>query len=193
MPSAKTPPNVLVNRVSRVSEHKLQGCDAVGEVHEQVTGGLGGPRPGRARLDPSQHHGVHGHDVHRQEGFGLGSEELAPGRARPTRCGIDTGIVQDLPYGGGGGVMAEPDKFALHAPVSPAGMLGGHANDQLRDPRGGRKTSGLAAGGVVPSPRETSLGCQARIVAGVTGKTSTQRRRGSSQDKAASHTRSAGA
>jgi hypothetical protein len=44
----------------------------------------------------------------------------------------------------------------------------------------------------VKSPfRETSLRCQATTVAGVTAKTSVQLRRGSSRDKAASHTRSA--
>ncbi|MGH3630605.1 MAG: hypothetical protein ACRDRL_24595 [Sciscionella sp.] len=40
--------------------------------------------------------------------------------------------------------------------------------------------------------RATSLRCQARIVAGVTEKISTQRQRGSNRDKAASHARSAG-
>jgi hypothetical protein len=50
--------------------------------------------------------------------------------------------------------MAEPDQFPLHAPVSPTGILAGHVNDQLRDPRGGRETSRLTAGGVVPSPRD---------------------------------------
>ena len=64
------------------SEQQRDGGGAVGEVHEQVAGGLGGPRPGRARghieqvcaagtvlnrdqgVDPSQHHGIHVHEVH---------------------------------------------------------------------------------------------------------------------------------
>jgi hypothetical protein len=65
-----------------------------------------------------------------------------------------------------------------------------------------RMTSFVIAAGVDGRPgrrravssqlRETSLRWQARIVAGVTPKTSLQRQRGSSRDKAASHTRSAG-
>jgi hypothetical protein len=50
--------------------------------------------------------------------------------------------------------MAEPDQFALHAPVSPGGILGGHPNHEILHPRWGRGTSRLAACGVVPSPRD---------------------------------------
>jgi len=57
---------------------------------------LSGPRPGRMRgyshqmcpagtvldcdqrIDPSEQHGVHVHQVHRQDSFGLRSEERAP-------------------------------------------------------------------------------------------------------------------
>jgi transposase InsO family protein len=99
--------------------------------------------------------------------------------------------TEDLPHGGGGDAMAEPDQFALHAPVPPGGILGCHANHQLLDRCCSRWTSGAAACGVVPL-RETSLRCQAKTVAGVTTKTSAQRRRGNNRDKAVSHTRSAG-
>jgi hypothetical protein len=86
--------------------------------------------------------------------------------------------------------MTEPDQFALHSSVSPGRILGGHANHGLRDRRWGRGTSRPAMIRIIPP--ETSLRCQATIVAGVTEKTAAQRRRDTSRDKAASHTRSAG-
>ena len=39
-----------------VSEQKLHGGGAVGEVHHQVAGSLGGPRTGRVRAHPDQRH-----------------------------------------------------------------------------------------------------------------------------------------
>ncbi len=82
-----------------VPEQEREGAGPVGEVHQEVAGGLGGPRPGRMRahpeqmcpagtmldrdqrVDPSEHHGVDVHDVHGQDGLRLCGEELAPGRA----------------------------------------------------------------------------------------------------------------
>jgi hypothetical protein len=46
--------------------------------------------------------------------------------------------------------MAEPDQFALHAPVAPGGVLGGHAHHEVLDGCCGGWTSGSAACGVVP-------------------------------------------
>src|SRR5690348_6755006 len=55
MPSAaKTASKALLNLKSRSSQHKLDGADAVGEVHQQIAGGLGGPRPGRVCTHPEQ-------------------------------------------------------------------------------------------------------------------------------------------
>jgi len=44
-----------------------------------------------------------------------------------------SGAVQDLPDGGGGDRVAEPDEFALHAAVSPGGIIGGDADHELAD------------------------------------------------------------
>ncbi len=104
------------------------------------------------RLDPPEHDGFYGPEVHRQDSLGLRGKNLPPARARPERGRIETGLVQNLPHGGGGDAMAEPDQFALHAPVSPLWVLGGHADDQFLDRCCGRRTSGLAARGVVPLP-----------------------------------------
>jgi hypothetical protein len=113
---------------------------SVVEVHQQGAGGLSGPRTGRVcghsdqmcpagamldrdqHVDPSEHHGVYGQEVHRQDGLGLRSEELSPGRTRPAWSRVEAGVVRDLPHGGGGDAVAEPDQFALHAPMSHVGF-----------------------------------------------------------------------
>jgi len=71
-----------------------------------VAGILGGPRPGRVcahleqmrsagamldcdqDLDPPEHDSVHGHEVHGEDGLGLGGKELAPGWTRSRWGGI---------------------------------------------------------------------------------------------------------
>ena len=57
-------------------------------------------------------------------------------QAGPVRrgAGVDSGVVQDLPGGGGGDRVAEPDEFALHAAVSPGGTIGSDADHELADP-----------------------------------------------------------
>jgi hypothetical protein len=50
--------------------------------------------------------------------------------------------------------VAEPDQFALHASISPGGVLDGHANHEFLDRFYRWGTSGLAACGVVPFPRD---------------------------------------
>jgi transcription factor WhiB len=52
----------------------------------------------------------------------LGGEELAQGRTRAARGGIDTGVMQDLPPGAGGDARAKSDQFARYPPVSPGGF-----------------------------------------------------------------------
>ncbi len=83
------------------------------------------------RVDPSEKHGIHVHEVHSNDSLGLGSEELPPTRTRPARCRIDAGFMEDLPHRGGGDAMAEPDQFALHPPVSPSGILGSWSLSEL--------------------------------------------------------------
>ncbi len=42
-------------------------------------------------------------------------------------CGVDPGLVEDLPHGGGGGLDTGDEQFAVDAPVAPAGVLPGQA------------------------------------------------------------------
>jgi hypothetical protein len=58
--------------------------------------------------------------------------------------------LQDLAYRGDGDAMAEPDQFALPAPVSPCGILGSHPNDQACDRRRGGRVSRSVHGLSVP-------------------------------------------
>jgi hypothetical protein len=39
-------------------------------------------------LDPPEHDGIHGHEVHGEDGLGLGGKELAPGWTRSRWGGI---------------------------------------------------------------------------------------------------------
>ncbi len=105
----------------------------------------GAMRNGDQRVDPGAKQGVHVHEIHGKDILGLGNEELAPGRTRPARCGIDTGVVENLPHGRGSDVMLEPDQLTLHASVSPHRILGGDSDDKLLDRCCGRWTSELAA------------------------------------------------
>jgi hypothetical protein len=113
-----------------VSEQEVIGGNTITEVHQQIPSGLGGPRTGRVRRHPGQmypagtvldrdqrvnppkEHGVHVHEIHGQDSLGLHRKELAPSRTRPARCGIDAGVMQDLPHGRRGDPMTEPDQLA---------------------------------------------------------------------------------
>jgi hypothetical protein len=74
------------------------------------------------RVDPPEQHGVHMDEVDREDPVGLGGQELLPRRARVAGRGIDPGVVQDLPDGGGRNLVAEPDELASNPPVPPAGF-----------------------------------------------------------------------
>jgi hypothetical protein len=84
-------------------------------------------------VDPFQEHGVDGEEVAGQDGVGLGSEELPPGRPAAARCGIDTGLVQDLPDGTGRCLVPETDEFALYPTMPPGRVLRSEAQDQVAD------------------------------------------------------------
>jgi hypothetical protein len=157
-----------------ISEQQLDRGGAVGEIHQEVAGGLGGPRPGRMcghpdqmcpagamldrdqRVNPSEQHGVDVQEVYGQDGLGLGGEKLSPAGTPPARRGIEAGVRQDLPHGGSGDAVAEPNQLALPAPVSPGGIFSCHPNDQLLDRCCGWRTFEMATCGVVPFPRDQS-------------------------------------
>jgi hypothetical protein len=58
------------------------------------------------RVDAPQERAVHVGEVGREEGAGLGGQELLLGRARATGCRGGPGVMQDLPDRGGSDRMA---------------------------------------------------------------------------------------
>ena len=51
-------------------------------------------------------------------------------------------MMKDLPDGGGPDLVAESGEFAVDASISPAGVLGGQAEDQGTDARGDGRSAG---------------------------------------------------
>jgi hypothetical protein len=74
-------------------------------------------------------------EVDGEDCVGLRGEELAPGRACPSGRGIEPGVLQDRPDGGGGDGVAESDQLALYPSIPPSGILAGHAQHQGPDRR----------------------------------------------------------
>src|ERR1039457_4381899 len=64
------------------------------------------------RVDAPQENGIDMHEIGGDDAAGLGCQELLPGRAGAAGRGIDPGVMQDLPYRGGGDLVAEPDELA---------------------------------------------------------------------------------
>src|ERR1019366_10247244 len=99
------------------ADHERDSLRLLAEVHEQVAGLLGGPRPGGIQGDAEDadapgrvlEHGqdvslsaagqVDGEEVAGQDRLGLRAQELRPGRPGPPRCGAGAVGLEDLPYG----------------------------------------------------------------------------------------------
>jgi hypothetical protein len=136
-----------------VADQELKAVGVLAEVHEQVAGLLGHPRPGGVGGDPGEVHaaaavldndqdveaaeedGVDVGKVDREDPVGLRGEELLPGRSGPERGGIDARGLEDHPHGGGGNVVAESDELTLDAAVAPSGILSSHPQHQRPDGR----------------------------------------------------------
>jgi hypothetical protein len=100
-----------------VANNELDLVRLLAEVHDQVAGLLGGPRPGGMHCDAEDadapggvlDHGqdvslgavqqVGGEEIARQDRLGLRAQELPPGSACSSRRGMDPGILQDFPHG----------------------------------------------------------------------------------------------
>src|SRR5262249_48621352 len=93
-------------------------------------------------VEPLEEHRIDGEEVASHDAAGLNGQELLPGRAGPTGRRVDTGVAQNLPYGTGRDVIAEPNQFALHAAMPPGGGLGRQPQDQSADARVDRWPAG---------------------------------------------------
>jgi hypothetical protein len=65
-------------------------------------------------------------------------------------CGIDPGIMQDLPHRGGGDRVAELDELAVNWPVPPGRVVRRDADHELADCGGRGRPAGPPPPGVVP-------------------------------------------
>ncbi|WP_323184129.1 hypothetical protein [Streptomyces sp. NBC_01221] len=111
---------VVGELAAAVTDQERDACDVHAGVHEEVAGGLGGPWAGGVGGDAEQvrtaaavfEHDqgvdafeVDGVDVQEVDGddvLGLGCEELPPGWSGTTWGGVDAGLVENVPHGGGG-------------------------------------------------------------------------------------------
>jgi hypothetical protein len=103
---------------------------------------------------------------------------------------IDARSTQDLPHSRRRNCHAELHQFAVDTAVSPQRILSGQTDHKAADAPACWRASRLAPLARVVLPRRRS--CQASSVAGVTGKTSAQRLRGTSRVSAANQARSPG-
>jgi hypothetical protein len=205
----KTASNEAVKFDPRSRIRNLMSSNPLAEGEGEVAGLLRCPDPGRVHgdaaqvhpaatmLDEYQHvpalqqHGVHVQEIDREDPGGLGCQELPPARTRAPRCRIDARSTQDLPHGGRRNHHAELHELAVDPAVSPQRILPRQADDKACDARACRRASWPALLALPYFPA-ASQRCQASSVAGVTGKTSAQRLRGTSRASAANQARSAG-
>jgi hypothetical protein len=61
-------------------------------------------------------------EVAGQQDLGLGARELGPGAGGAFGCGVDAGVGEDLPHGGGGDRDAEDEEFGVDAAVAQFGF-----------------------------------------------------------------------
>jgi hypothetical protein len=102
-----------------VPEHKLRVVTRSARSISRLRAGLGGPCSGRVcahpeqmcsagamldcdqDLDPPEHDGVHGHEVHGEDGLGLAVRNWRQVGADRGGAGSNAGVVQNLPHRGG--------------------------------------------------------------------------------------------
>jgi hypothetical protein len=99
-----------------VPNQELQAASAALEIHQQVTGVPGHLRAGRVGGDPgqvpaagavpeeeqhvqtAQDHGAGVAEVRGEDRGGLPGQDRAPGLPGPPGCGIEAGVLEDLPH-----------------------------------------------------------------------------------------------
>jgi hypothetical protein len=77
-------------------------------------------------VEAAEEDGVDVGEVDREDRVSLCVEELSPGRSGAQGSGVDAGVLQDLPDGGAGDVVAESDERAVEAAVAPGRILFRH-------------------------------------------------------------------
>ncbi|MGV9849386.1 hypothetical protein ACWDWU_11435 [Streptomyces sp. NPDC003442] len=81
------------------------------------------PAPREDRVDVEQIGGL--------DGGGLGFEEGGPGLVGALGCGVDPGLLRDLPVGRGAEFGSQAEQFAVDPSLSPPRVLPREAQEQL--------------------------------------------------------------
>ena len=164
----------------------------------RVRGDTGQVNPARAVLDNDQRvhapqeHGVHVDKIDGEDAAGLVGEELLPRRAGAARCGVDPGVMQDLPHRGGSDLVAVLDEFALHAPVPPAPDCRLPCGSRACGSRLSRTAVRDAASWCSPTCGRPAAGARRAAPRGSPRRPHSTGAGGPSLDSAASHSRSPG-
>ena len=194
-----------------VAEQEPEPVTVTEVHHDQVAGGLVGPRLGGVGGDPGKVHppglrldheqdaesaeqgGVDAGEVGGDDAGCLGADELEPGWSGPMTGGVDSTGAEDLPHGRRCQLVAEPDEFAVDAPIAPVRVLAGELDDQLPELGVDRWPRLRFAAGGWAQRRATRRRCQPITVAGFTIRnTSARRRRSNTAESMARIVRSAG-
>jgi hypothetical protein len=147
-----------------VTKQKPELPHVVCQIHEQVAGLLGHPRPGRVggdaqdvdaaggKLDHEQHiqppeqHRVDMEQVARQDPLGLDGQELSPGQPRAAWRWIDACPVKEQPHRAWREPVTKPGELTVDTPIPPGRVLGCQPQDQVPQPRRDRRSTGRAVG-----------------------------------------------
>ena len=143
-----------------VPDEEAEGTVAVSEIHDQIAGLLSGPGaigmfsdaedvdvPGghfhdEQHVQPAQEDCVNVEEVAGHKPVRLSAEECPPGGVVPAgrwpAC-----RAEDPPDGCRAEVVAEPGEFAVHAAVSPGGVLPGQPQYEVADFLAGLRSAGL--------------------------------------------------
>jgi hypothetical protein len=177
-----------------IADEELDGLGVLVKVHQEVPGLLADPRCGRVGGGPEDvdapggvfddgqavHLGavqqVDGEEVGGDDRFGLGAQELGPGRTGPSRRGVDSGFGEDLPHRRGRNSDAKAGEFSMDSPVSPGRVLPGQAEDKTADVASGDRATRAARAGLGYPRRRSRSRCQRNTVSRVTSSRKPARR-----------------
>jgi hypothetical protein len=101
-------------------------------------------------------------EVGGRDSFRLGFEELGPGGVVAAGRWIESGLLEDRPYGGGGDLAAEAGDFPGDALVASGRILGRRPQDQGSDGGAGRWSSRLGLGVGAASLHQIGVPAQER-------------------------------
>jgi hypothetical protein len=148
------------------------------QVHDQVSSLLGDPGPDRVNrdthdvdgpgdvLDEEQHtdpfekHCVDMEQVTGEDPLGLGLQELAPARSRPSGCGIQSGTFEDVPHRAGRNPDTDAGELAADPLIAPSRVLSSQLQHRFPNvpPGGGAAWTfpsvGPSAGDQIPVPAQ---------------------------------------